>query len=275
MITIDGAKTDLAAIKAGQQRAWGSGNYAAVAARIQPMAELLVDAADLEAGSKVLDVATGSGNAALAAARLDTRVTGIDYVPELLELGRGRAAAEGLDIDFAVGDAEELAFEDGSFDAVISSVGVMFATDQDRAAAELLRVCRPGGSIALANWTPASFVGEMFRTIGRYLPPPAAASPLGWGTEQRLEELLGAGVSELLVRPRTFIFRFASAQGFADFFRVNYGPVHTAFAKLDDAGQGALERDLVELAAGHNRSTSSAVAIPAEYLEVVATRGLD
>ena len=275
MTASDQATVDLAEVKGRQQRAWASGNYAAVAARIQPMAELLVDAADLEPGSTVLDVATGSGNAALAAARLGARVTGIDYVPELLEHGRERATAEGLDIEFATGDAEALTFAEGSFDAVVSVVGVMFATDQDRAAAELLRVCRPGGSIALANWTPSSFVGDIFRTVGRYVPPPAVPSPLAWGTEQRLAQLLGDGVSELLARPRQFVFRFASAREFADFFRANYGPVHTAFAKLDAAGQASLERDLVELAEAHNRSTSSAVAIPAEYLEVVATRRID
>jgi SAM-dependent methyltransferase len=272
MTAIERTDIDLEEIKSRQQRAWASGNYTAVGARIQPMAELLVDAADLASGSSVLDVATGPGNAALAAARLGCEVTGIDYVPQLLERARSRAAAEGFDIDFATGDAEALAFADASFDAVVSVVGVMFATDQAKAAAELLRVCRPGGTIALANWTPGSFVGDIFRTVGRHVAPPAIPSPLAWGTEQRLSELLGGGVAELLIRPRTFVFRFPSAEAFAAFFRTNYGPVHTAFAKLDEAGQAELERDLVELAATHNRSTSTAVAIPAEYLEVIATR---
>jgi SAM-dependent methyltransferase len=274
MTALDQATTvDVAEVKSRQQRAWASGDYAAVAARIQPMAELLVDAADLKAGSTVLDVAAGSGNAAIAAARLACAVTGIDYVPELLERARARAAAEGFDIDFVDGDAEALAYPDGAFDAVVSVVGVMFATDQDRAAAELLRVTRPGGTIALANWTPQSFVGGIFRTVGKFVPPPAVPSPLQWGTHERLAELLGDGTSELLVRPRTFVFRFASATDFADFFRANYGPVHTAFTKLDAGGQAALHRDLVDLATTHNRSPSGpAVAIPAEYLEVIATR---
>jgi ubiquinone/menaquinone biosynthesis C-methylase UbiE len=276
MTATEAINVDLAAIKARQQRAWASGDYAAVASRIQPMAELLVDAADLRAGSRVLDVATGSGNAALAAARLDCDVTAIDYVPELLDRARDRARAEAFDIDFTIGDAEALAFADGSFDAVLSVVGVMFATDQERAASELLRVCRPGGTIALANWTPSSFVGDNFRTVGRHVPPPAVRSPLEWGTEDRLGQLLGPGVSELLVRTRAFVFRFPSAQVFAAFFRDNYGPVHTAFAKLDESGQDALFGDLTELAATRNRAASgSAVAIPGEYLEVIATRRRD
>ena len=272
MTTIERTEPDLAEIKTRQQRSWTSGNYAAVGARIQPMAELLVDAADLRSGSTVLDVATGAGNAALAAARLGTSVTGIDYVPELLEHARARAAADGFDIDFATGDAEALEFADGSFDAVLSVVGVMFATDQVKAAAELLRVTRPGGTIALANWTPTGFIGELFRTVGRHVPPPAIPSPLLWGTEGRLRELLGAGVSELLVRPRMFVFRFPTAEAFAAFFRANYGPVYTAFGKLDEEGAARFERDLVELAATHSRTTGPAVAIPGEYLEVIATR---
>lgn len=265
---------DLLAVKHRQQQAWASGNYAAVAARIQSIAEQLVDAADLAAGQTVLDVATGSGNAALAAARSGGEVTGLDYVPSLLERARARAAAEGFDIEFVDGDAEDLPFADASFDSVISVLGVMFTADQERAASELLRVTRPGGTIAMANWTPSSFIGEMFRTVARHVPPPAGVrSPLEWGTEPRLAELLGAGTAELLVRPRTFVFRFRSPEAFVDFFRVNYGPVYTAFAKLDDAGRGRLAMDLAELAATHSRSTGPSVAIPSEYLEVVAIRG--
>ena len=264
---------DLAAVKANQQLAWASGDYSAVAARIQLIAEQLADAADLAAGSSVLDVATGSGNAAIAAARSGCAVTGVDYVPSLLDRARVRAAAEGFAIDFIDGDVENLPFADASFDAVISVVGVMFAADQDRAAHELLRVVRPGGTIALANWTPASFIGELFRTVGRNVAPPAGVrSPLEWGTEPRLEELLGGGVSELLVRPRTYVFRFPSAEAFVGFFRTNYGPVHTAFGKLDEPGQARLQAELTELAMTHDRSTGASLAIPAEYLEVVATR---
>ncbi|HEU4674333.1 MAG TPA: methyltransferase domain-containing protein [Candidatus Limnocylindrales bacterium] len=273
-MAVEAQNVDLGQIKARQQQTWASGNYAAVGARIQPMAELLVDAADVPAGSRVLDVATGSGNAAIAAARSDCVATGLDYTPGLLEHARARAVAEGFEIDFLEGDAENLPFADASFDAVTSVVGVMFATDQAAAASEMLRVCRPGGTVALANWTPDGFVGQMLKTIGRHVPPPPVPSPLLWGTQQRLGELLGDGVSDLLVRPRSFVFRFRSADEFAGFFRTNYGPVHMAFARLDEAGQAALEADLVDLAASHNRATGSSpsVAIPGEYLEVIATR---
>ncbi len=272
-MTIQTAAPDLVAVKIRQQQTWASGDYAAVAARIQIIAEQLVDAADIPAGSTLLDVATGSGNAAIAAARSGAVVTGVDYVPALLDQARARSAAEGLEIRFMDGDAEALPFEDATFDVTISALGVMFTADQERAASELLRVTRPGGTIALANWTPSGFVGEMLRTVGRHVPPPAGVrSPLEWGTEPRLRELLGDGVAEVLVRPRTYVFRFVSAAEFVDFFRVNYGPVHTAFAKLDDAGRAALWRDLAELAASHDRSTHASLAIPSEYVEVIATR---
>lgn len=264
---------DLVAVKHRQQQAWVSGDYAAVAARIVPMAERLVEAADLQAGATVLDVATGSGNAALAAARAGCVVTGIDYVPELLERGRARAAAEGLAVDFAEGDAEELAFGDASFDAVLSCVGVMFTPNQERAAAELVRVCRPGGTIALANWTPGSFVGEMFRTVGKHVPPPPGLRPPGqWGTEERLAELLGGAVTDLRVTPRVFTFRFRSAAEFADFFRDNYGPVLKASQALDEPGRQAFHDDLTALARSRDVGPGTSVALPSEYLEVVATR---
>jgi ubiquinone/menaquinone biosynthesis C-methylase UbiE len=264
---------DLASLKHGQQRIWASGDYAAVAARIQLIAERLIDVADIPAGSSVLDVATGSGNAAIAAARSDCAVTGIDYVPSLLERARARAAAEGLDVQFSEGDAESLPFDDGSFDAVVSVLGVMFTPDQESAASELLRVVRPGGTIALANWTPSSFVGEMLRTVGRRVPPPAGVrSPLEWGTEPRLAKLLGGGVSELTVRERQFVFRFRSVETFVAFFRAHYGPVHTAFAKLDEDGQAGLERELAEVATRHHRPAGASLAIPSDYVEVIATR---
>jgi SAM-dependent methyltransferase len=273
MTTIDIAPDALAALKARQRRVWDSADYAAVAARIVPIAERLVDAADVPAGSSVLDVATGSGNAALAAARAGGVVTGIDFAPGLLARARTRAQAEGLPVDLLEADAEALPFEDASFDAVISAVGVMFAPDQPRAAAELLRVTRPGGTIALANWTPAGFIGGMLRTVGRYVPPPAGvASPLLWGTEERLAELLGDGVSALLVRRRSFVFRFRSPADFVAFFRATYGPVHAAFAALDEDGQAGLATDLAALAAAGDRSGGPAIAVPSEYLEVIATR---
>jgi SAM-dependent methyltransferase len=264
---------DLTAVKHRQQQTWASGDYGAVAARIVVMAERLVEAADLLAGDRVLDVATGTGNAALAAARCDCAVTGIDYVPGLLERGRARAAAEGLEVAFAEGDAEHLAFPDASFDAVLSCLGVMFTPDQERAAAELVRVCRPGGTIALANWTPSSFVGGIFRTVSKHIPPPAGVRPPGlWGTEERLRELLGGAVSQLEIKERTFVFRFRSLDDFVRFFRGNYGPVHKAFAALDEAGRERLHHDLVALAREHDREPGPTVAMASEYLEVVAVR---
>jgi SAM-dependent methyltransferase len=268
------APPDLAAVKARQQQMWASGDYAAVAARIASMAEDLAEAAGLRPGDRVLDVATGSGNAALAAARYGAEVTGVDYVPGLLERARARAAAEGLEITFVEGDAEDLAFPDASFDAVLSALGVMFAPDQERAAAELVRVCRHGGTIGLVNWTPTGFIGQLLKTIGKHVPPPAGVRPPSlWGTEERLRELLGDAVSRLEITPRTYVWRFRSPEEFAGFFKDNYGPTGKAFEALDAAGQGRLWDDLVALAREHDRSEDGlTVAMPAEYLEVIATR---
>jgi SAM-dependent methyltransferase len=264
---------DYATIKDKQRLTWASGDYSAVAAMIVPMAEQLADAAGLRAGDTVLDVAAGSGNAAIAAARRGCEVTAVDYVPGLLERGRARAAAEGLEIAFEDGDAENLPYADASFDAVVSVVGVMFAPDQERAAAELLRVCRPGGAIALANWTPRSFVGGIFRTVTKHVPPPAGLKPPGlWGTEERLGELFGGGVSRMSATERQFVFRFRSAEQFADFFRDHYGPVHKAFEALDAPGREALHADLVALAREYDREPGPTVGMPSEYLEVVAVK---
>jgi SAM-dependent methyltransferase len=266
---------DLAAVKARQQETWSTGDFAVVAARIAVVAERLAEAADLRADWRVLDVATGSGNAAIAAARSGCDVTGVDYVPALLERGRQRAAAEGLEVTFLHGDAEELPFPDREFDAVLSVYGSMFAPDQDRAAAELLRVVRPGGTVALANWTPDGFIGQLFRTVGRHVPPPAGLrSPIEWGTEARLSELLGAGVARLDVRERVYTFRFRSAEEFVDFFRTWYGPTAKAFAALEPAGQRELADDLTELARSHDRlgEETGAVSIPATYVEAIAIR---
>lgn len=209
--TAEATTPDLAAIKQRQQQAWASGDYTAIAAKIVLVAEQLCDAADLHAGWRVLDVATGSGNAAIAAARLGCTVVGVDYVPALLDRGRERAAAEGLDVELLEADAEALPLPDASFDAVISVFGSMFAPDHVRTAAEMLRVCRPGGTIVLASWTPDGFIGELFRTIGAYVPPPAGLqSPMLWGTEAHLRRLFGDGVASLAVEERTFTFRFRS-----------------------------------------------------------------
>jgi SAM-dependent methyltransferase len=270
--TLEGTKVDLAAVKQRQQQAWASGDFSVVAARIVLVAEQLCDTADLHAGWRVLDVATGSGNAAIAAARLGCTAVGVDYVPSLLERARERAAAEGLDIALLEGDAEALPFPDASFDAVTSVFGTMFAPDHARAAGELLRVSRPGGTIALASWTPEGFIGELFRTVAAHVPPPAGVpSPMLWGTEDHLRGLFGDGIASLDVAERAFTFRFPSAEGFVAFFRRWYGPTLKAFASLEGAARHALERDLVELARRFDRLRSDAIAIPATYIEAVAT----
>jgi SAM-dependent methyltransferase len=265
---------DLEAVKAKQQKTWASGDYHAIAARIPIISELLVDAADLRAGSRVLDVAGGSGNTAIAAARAGAEVVSLDYVPSLLERSQERARAEGLSYETVEGDAEAMPFEDASFDAVISVVGVMFAPDHQRSANELLRVVRPGGTIALASWCPDSFIGDLFRTTAKHVPQPPGLQPPGlWGKEDHVRSLLGDGVSDLRAARRTYNFRYRSADDFVDTFRTYYGPTHKAFAALDEAGQQALSADLAALVARADRlDGDDAVAIPADYLEVIATR---
>lgn len=271
-MTVEASSPDYEAIKQRQQQAWTSGDYAAVATRIVLIAERLCDTADLHAGWRVLDVATGSGNAAIAAARLGCSVVGVDYVPALLDRARERAAAERLDVQFLEGDAEALPFADDSFDAVTSVLGSMFAPNQERAAAELVRVCRPGGTIALASWTPEGYLGEFFRTMARYVPPPAGvASPMQWGTEGRLVELFGDSIASLDVRERTFTFRSLSPEHWVAFFREAYGPTVKALAALEQDAADALEADLIDLASRHDRLGTDATAIPATYIEAVAT----
>jgi SAM-dependent methyltransferase len=264
---------DLAAVKSRQQKTWASGDFAEIASRIHASAERLVESADLQADWRVLDVATGSGNAALAAARCGCEVVGVDYVPALLERGRARADAEGLAVDFRQGDAESLPFPDRSFDAVLSIYGAMFAPDHERTASEILRVLRPGGRLAMANWTAGGFVGEMLRIVSRHVPPPPGlASPLLWGSEGRLRELFGDRVRSLDVRPRDFVFRFRSAGEFVSVFRRFYGPTLKAFEAVGPVGAPALAAELEALARARNRNGSTAVAIPAEYVEVLAVR---
>jgi SAM-dependent methyltransferase len=263
---------DLAAVKARQQRTWAAGDYAAVGSTLQIMGEQLCEAAELRPGWQVLDVATGNGGTAIAAARRGCDVVGVDYVPALLVHARERAAAERYSIRFDEGDAEALPYGDAGFDAVTSTLGSMFTADHRRAAAELLRVCRPGGVIAMANWTPGGFIGQVFKTIGGHVPPPpGVTSPAMWGTESYLRTLFGAGVSALRTRSRTFTFRYRSPQHFLEFLRTNYGPMLKAFEVLDDTGREALAGDLQALMTEANTATGT-LAIPSEYLEVVATR---
>src|SRR5437867_2742849 len=227
------APTDLAALKGRQQAAWASGDYAVIGTTLQLVGELLAEACDLRWDERVLDVAAGNGNATLAAARRGCKVTSTDYVSTLLEQGAARADAERLQVKFQVADAEALPFEDASFDAVLSTFGVMFAPDHARAASELARVCRPGGRIGLANWTPESLVGQMFKVLGRQLPPPAGVQPPSlWGVEAHLRLLFGEHAAAIAVTPRSFNLRYRSPAHFIDVFRTWYGPVHKAFAAL-------------------------------------------
>ncbi|MFC7690668.1 class I SAM-dependent methyltransferase [Paeniroseomonas aquatica] len=227
---------------------------------------------DLHAGERVLDVAAGNGNATLAAARRFAEVTSTDYVPALLENGRARAQAERLPVTFRVADAEALPFGDASFDVVLSTYGVMFTPDQAAAAREMLRVCRPGGRIGLANWTPEGFIGQLFRVIGRHLPPPPGApSPALWGTREGLAALFGDGAAAIAATPRDFVFRYRSAAHWLEVFRSWYGPVLKAFAALDAAGQARLEQDILDLLGRFNRATDGTLVAPAAYLEVVVS----
>jgi ubiquinone/menaquinone biosynthesis C-methylase UbiE len=264
---------DLAAVKARQQAAWSTGNYAVVGTTLQIVGENLCEALDLRSGSRVLDVAAGNGNATLAAARRWCDVTSTDYVAALLESGRLRAQAEGHPIQFQEADAENLPFPDASFDVVMSTFGVMFTPNQDKAANELARVCKPGGRIGLANWTPESFIGQVFKTIGKYVaPPPGIKSPALWGTKARLEELFGKSAREIRTTSREFTFRYRSPTHWLEVFRTYYGPMNKAFGALDAEKQAAFTLDLLSLIASHNRSGDRTLVLPSEYLEVVIER---
>lgn len=262
----------LVALKQKQQAAWSSGDYSIVGTTLQIVGETLCEAADVQAGEAVLDVAAGNGNATLAAARRGADVTSADYVASLLEAGRSRAQAEKLDVRFQTADAEELPFAPGHFDVVLSTFGVMFTADHARAASEMARVCRPGGRIAMANWTPEGFIGQLFKTLGKHMPPPAGAkSPALWGTEAYLSELFGSQAAAIQCNRRFFNFRYRSAQHFVDVFRTWYGPVHKAFAALGPKGD-ALEQDMLALIDSVKRPGSTSLVIPGEYLEVVIVR---
>jgi ubiquinone/menaquinone biosynthesis C-methylase UbiE len=263
----------LALIKGRQQQAWAAGDYGMIGTTLLLISEQLCEAVDLRAGQKVLDVATGHGNTALAAARRFCVVIGLDYVPALLQHGWDRASVERLPVSFQQGDAEALPFPDAAFDVVLSTFGVMFAPNPEQAAGELLRVCRPGGKIGLANWTPAGFIGGVLRTIARHVPPPAPLAPATlWGTGAYLSTLFGQGIRDFQTTWRDFVFRYPSPQAWIDFFREYYGPLARAFAALDPAGQAALNSDLLALIARYNRSGDGTMVVPGEYLEAVATR---
>jgi SAM-dependent methyltransferase len=261
------------AIKTRQQAMWASGDYGQIGTRLQIVGETLCEAVDLRGGERVLDVAAGNGNASLAAARRFCQVTASDYVPELLEKARRRAEADGLPLTCEVADAENLPYADGSFDVVLSVFGVMFTPDQPRAAKQLVRVVKKGGRIALASWTPEGFLGELFRTLGSFVPPPPGLTPPpAWGSEARLQELFGKDVREIRATRRMFNFRFLSAAHWIEVFRTTYGPVLKAYAALQPDKQAELTKALEALLTKHDKGGGRGLVVPAEYLETVITR---
>lgn len=267
------APVDFAALKTRQQSAWASGDYAVIGTTLQIVGESLAEACDLRCDERVLDVAAGNGNATLAAARRGCLVTSTDYVETLLMRGAERAAAERLDVAFQVADVEALPFADESFDAVISTFGVMFAPDHAKSAAEMARVCRPGGRIGFANWTPDSLIGKMFKILARYVPPPAGVQPPPlWGSEKHVRSLFGDRIAKIDVTERIFNFRYRSAAHFIDIFRTWYGPTHKAFAAQTADKAEALAKDLTELLDSVNVAGPGSLVCPSEYLEVVITR---
>lgn len=264
---------DYTAIKTKQQAAWTSGDYGRIGTTLQIVGERLAEAMDLTPGSSVLDVASGNGNVSLALARRFCDVTSTDYVPELLDQGRRRAAAEGLDIRFRVADAEQLPFENDCFDGVASTFGVMFAPHQAQAASELMRVCRRGGKIGMANWTPEGFIGQLFATLGRHLPPPQGlSSPALWGRETWLRDVFGSAAGRFVIVQKEFVFRYGSPEHFLDVFRTYYGPVHKAFLALETQAQLALEKDIKLLIARCDTSRDGTMRVPSTYAEVVIVK---
>ncbi|MEL0587010.1 MAG: class I SAM-dependent methyltransferase [Candidatus Thiodiazotropha sp. (ex. Lucinoma kazani)] len=273
-ITTDRTETpDYTAIKAKQQATWGSGDYGRIGITLQISGEALCESMDIHSGQSVLDIAGGNGNAALAAARRFCKVISTDYVPALLEQSRARAEAEGLAIDYREADAENLPFMDNSFDNVVSTFGVMFTPNQAKAASELIRVCKPGGKIGLANWTPDSFIGQLFKTVGRYVPPPVGvSSPALWGTEGFIKSHFDMHVRRVNCTTRQFNFRYHSPQHWLDIFSTYYGPTLKAFDVLDEMTGQSLREDILCLIREHNRATDGAMVVPSDYLEIVMTR---
>ena len=264
---------DYPAIKAKQNAAWASGDYARIGVTLQIVGESLAEAMDLRPGASVLDVAAGNGNATLAFARRMCTVTSTDYVDTLLARGRARAEAEGLDVTNELADAERLPFNDGTFDGVVSTFGVMFSPNQEKAASELLRVCRPNGKIGLASWTPAGFIGEVFKAVGKHVTPPTGvSSPARWGTESWIRDTFGPEARAIAVENKAFVFRYASPQRFIDVFRAFYGPIHKAFLALDSNGQAALAADLTDTIARFNTATDGSMRAPSDYAEVIIAK---
>jgi len=266
-------KPDLAAVKQRQMATWSSGDYSVIGTTLQIVGETLAEACDVKWGERVLDIAAGNGNVTLAAARRGGQVTSTDYVASLLERGAERAQAERLNVTFKTADAEALPFEDQSFDVVVSTFGAMFSPDHHRVAAEMARVCRPGGRIGLCNWTPDGFIGEVFKALGRRLPPPAGLqSPALWGVDSHLQELFAGRSTAIVTNRRQFNFRYRSAAHFIETFRNWYGPLHQAFKVLSAADAAGFESDLTELLNRHNRAGSGSLVVPSEYLEVIIAR---
>jgi ubiquinone/menaquinone biosynthesis C-methylase UbiE len=264
---------NLSAIKTKQQTTWASGDYAAIGTTLQIVGETLAEAADVCAGERVIDIAAGNGNATLAAARRFAHVTSTDYVPALLDKGAARVRAEGLTVKFEVADAEALPFADDSFDVALSTFGIMFTADHERAAAEALRVVRSGGRIGMANWTPEGFIGRLFKLIGEHLPPPAGLkSPALWGTEPYIVQLFGRQAMDIRCERRIFNFRYESPAHWVQIFRDLYGPTHKAFAALPAEGQVRLEAALIELLERLNVGGRRSLVVPGEYLETVIVK---
>jgi SAM-dependent methyltransferase len=264
---------DYGAIKAKQNAAWSSGDYARIGTTLQIVGENLAEALDLRPDSKVLDVAAGNGNATLAFARRWCDVTSTDYVDHLLKQGQARANAEGMNVTYQVADAEQLPFEDGAFDAVVSTFGVMFAPDQQKAASEMIRVCRSGGKIGMANWTPEGFIGQVFKTLGKHITPPSGVkSPALWGSRTWIEDVFAEKSRSIMIYDRDFIFRYRSPEHFVDFFRTYYGPVHKAFLALDGEGQKALAIDLHATIEQFNTANDGSMRVPSAYAEIIIAK---
>lgn len=267
--------SDIGPLKQRLKATWMAGDFGQVAKVIEQCAEEFIDRLAITPGTRVLDVACGSGNLAVPAAHKGANVTGVDIATNLVEQARERAKSEGLSIQFEEGDAEQLPYEDGSFDAVVTMFGAMFAPRPELVASELVRVCKPAGRIAMANWTPAGFIGQMFKATAKHVPPPPnMPSPLKWGDEETVKGRLNNGIADLQLTPRMCIFNFPfPPSDVVEFFRTYYGPTEKAFGALDDAGKAGLRADLEQLWSQHNKATDGATLVAAEYLEIIATRG--